>query len=186
MITYSTATSTEELHGILNLQQANLSQNISLEEAASQGFLTVSHSFEQLYKLNETEPHTIAKNGNEVVGFLLTMTSTAKNDIPILIPMFALFDTLNVNGKTVKEYNYMVVGQVCIDKNHRGKGILDGCYAHYKEVLSKKYDFAITEIAATNMRSLKAHERIGFKEIKRYISGEIEWIIVVWDWNSAK
>ena len=49
---------------------------------------------------------------------------------------------------------------------------------------SNKYDFAITEIAATNLRSLKAHRRIGFKEINTYLSPDkTEWVVVLWDWK---
>jgi hypothetical protein len=76
-----------------------------------------------------------------------------------------------------------VVGQVCIDKQYRGQGILPNCYAVYKEYYNKKYDFAITEIASTNLRSLNAHRKIGFNEIHSYSGPDkTEWIVVVWDW----
>ena len=76
------------------------------------------------------------------------------------------------------------VGQVCVDKAWRGQGILDHCYATYREQYRNKYDFAITEIAGGNLRSLKAHRRIGFKEINKYVSPDkTEWIVVLWDWH---
>ena len=57
-----------------------------------------------------------------------------------------------------------------LTKPGAGKGILDHCYASLRTIhYSNKYDFAITEIAATNLRSLKAHRRIGFKEINTYL-----------------
>jgi RimJ/RimL family protein N-acetyltransferase len=81
----------------------------------------------------------------------------------------------------------MVVGQVCIDKEYRGKGLLDNCYTAYKEHFIHQYDFAVTEIASNNLRSLAAHTRIGFKEIHRYISpDQTEWCIVLWDWNNGR
>ncbi len=185
MITFTTAYTEEDLIGILHLQRANLSINLSVNEIASQGFVTVTHTYEQLSKLNDREKHITAKNNDSVIGYLLAMTQQSRYDFPILIPMFEVFDKTLYKNKTIKDYNYIVVGQVCIDKSFRGQGILDKCYDTYKSFYGSKYDFAITEIAKTNNRSLNAHKRIGFKEIKTYTSNNIDWIIVVWDWQNC-
>jgi GNAT superfamily N-acetyltransferase len=97
--------------------------------------------------------------------------------------MFDTFDDLIYRGKPLADYSYIVVGQVCVDKAFRGKGILDQCYDTYKKTYYSKYDFAVTEIATRNIRSIRAHSRVGFTVIHNYISpvGE-EWAIVVWDW----
>ncbi len=99
--------------------------------------------------------------------------------------MFEVFDKIIYNGKTISEYNYLVVGQACIDKNYRGKGLLDEAYKAYKGYFNSKYDFAITEIALTNQRSINAHKRIGFFEIHKYVdNNNVEWSVVVWDWKN--
>ncbi len=184
MIIYTTAHSKNDLQGILNLQKQNLAAGLPMDEIQSQGFVTVDHSYEQLEKLNDYEKHVIAKENEKVVGYLLAMTKQSRRDIPVLVPMFELFDTISYNNKKISGYNYLVVGQVCIDKAWRGKGILDHCYAAYRDYYRTKYDFAITEIAAINLRSLKAHKRIGFKEIKLYTSPDkTKWSVVLWDWN---
>ena len=86
-------------------------------------------------------------------------------------------------GKPVSAYNYLVVGQVCVDKDYRGRRILDECYAAYRNIFSKSYDFAITEIDCRNLRSIKAHKRIGFTELHTYASTDKkEWSVVIWDW----
>ncbi len=185
MLTFSKAASTIDLEGILQLQKANLAQGLSLEEIQSQGFVTVNHSFEQLKKLNDFEKHVIAKDGDKVVGYVLAMTPQSKLDIPILFPMFDAFDKIIFNGRKVSDCHYIVVGQVCVDKAYRGQGIFDQCYTAYKEFYEDKYDFAITEIATTNTRSLQAHRRIGFQEINSYFAPDkTEWIVVVWDWKN--
>jgi L-amino acid N-acyltransferase YncA len=184
MIIYTTANSKNDLEGILNLQKRNLPPSLTNDEIQSQGFVTVDHSYEQLKTLNDYEKHVIAKESETVVGYLLAMTKQSRLDIPVLIPMFELFDTISYNNKEISGYNYLVVGQVCIDKAWRGQGILDRCYAAYRDYYHTKYDFAITEIAATNLRSLKAHTRIGFKEIKIYVSPDkTKWSVVLWDWS---
>jgi GNAT superfamily N-acetyltransferase len=186
MIVFTTAHGRSDLEGILALQKSNLARNLSAEEIQHQGFVTVDHSYDQLKKLNDNERHVIAKEGDRVVGYVLAMTSQSKFDIPIIIPMFEAFDGIVYRGRKVTQYNYIVVGQVCIDKEYRGRGIFDECYSAYKTHYSGKYDFAITEIARTNQRSLNAHKRIGFKEVHSYFSQDnSEWIIVLWDWKST-
>ena len=45
------------------------------------------------------------------------------------------------------------------------------------------FDFIITEISASNYRSLNAHKRIGFKKINTFRDKIDEWDVVIWDWN---
>jgi len=184
MVNYTTANNITDLQAILALQKANLAQGLTLEERQSQGFVTVNHSFDQLKNLNDYEKHIIAKDNDKIIGYLLAMTKLSKFDIPILVPMFNAFGSILYGYRKVDDYNFIVVGQVCIDKEYRGKGILDNCYSAYKNYYSDKYDFAITEIASDNLRSINAHKRIGFKEIHSYIAPDnTEWMVVLWDWN---
>lgn len=184
MIIYTTANTKKDLEGVLALQKINLARTITKAEIQSQGFVTVDHTYDQLSKLNEHEKHVIAKDNDKVIGYLLAMTKESKHDIPILVPMFAQFDKIYYKNKKIAEYNYMVVGQVCVDKAYRGQGILDNCYEAYKKLFRNKYDFAITEIACSNTRSLSAHKRIGFKEINIYTSPDkTDWSVVIWDWK---
>jgi L-amino acid N-acyltransferase YncA len=185
MLTYTTANSKADLEGILSLQKKNLARGLSQEEIQSQGFVTVDHSYEQLKNLNDIEKHVIAKDDDNVVGYVLAMTKQSRDDIPILIPMFRIFDEIIFKDKKVSEYNYLVIGQVCVDIAYRGQGIFDSNYAAYKKLYQDKYDFAITEIATTNTRSLQAHKRIGFKEIHSYLSSDMtNWVVVSWDWRN--
>lgn len=184
MVIYTTSQTTADLEGIIALQQKNLARNLDAQEIQEQGFVTVVHSLADLEQMNTIEQNTIAKDGDQVVGYLIAMTAASRNAIPILKPMFELFDNLEYNGKRVSEYNYMVVGQVCIDKAVRGQGVLDACYEHYKNNFRNRYDFAITEIALSNQRSLNAHKRIGFTELHRYTAPDGEaWSIVTWNWK---
>lgn len=186
MIAFMQADSKKDLEGILHLQKANLATNLSAVERQSQGFVTVMHTYEQLSKLNDDEKHIVAKDNDTVVGYLLAMTQKSKSDIPVLIPMFNIFNELFVNGRSIADHTYIVVGQVCIDKLYRGQGLLDQCYAAYKKYYRNKYTFAITEIATANARSLNAHKRIGFETLKTYKAPDnVEWEIVVWDWQNA-
>ncbi|HZE83103.1 MAG TPA: GNAT family N-acetyltransferase, partial [Puia sp.] len=87
MITYTIASSDEDLNGIIGLQRSNLPANLTREEMTGQGFVTVVHSLADLKKMNEIEPHIIAKDGDRVIAYLLAMTSASEKDIPVLFPM---------------------------------------------------------------------------------------------------
>ena len=184
MILYSLAKDSSDLQGILDLQKANLKSELTAESIEKEGFVTVSHTFEELYQLNVIEKHTIAKVGETVVGYALAMNEKSRTDIAVLAPMFDLFDNLVYKNKLVSQYNYMVVGQVCVAKNYRGQSIFDKLYENYKLQHQQNYDFAITEIAVSNIRSRKAHQRIGFDEIHFFTDCYgIEWVIMVWDFR---
>jgi Acetyltransferase (GNAT) family len=184
MIVYTTAKTNEDILQILELQKRNLPQNLTYEQITTQGFVTVIHSFNTLKKMNTIEQSIIAKDNDCVIGYLLAMTRKSKNDVPVLIPMFKVFDNVMYNNKKISEYQYIVVGQVCIAEAYRGQGILDNCYTEYKKHFRDKYDFAITEIHNKNKRSINAHKRIGFNIIHNYQDSKgDDWDVVLWDWG---
>ena len=176
---------TKDLKGIIALQKLNLRADLSTTEIKEQGFVTVSHSLSDLEMMHQHEPNIIAKNEDKVIAYVLGMTEQSKSDIPRLVEMYESFDHIQYKGKSVAEYKYIVVGQVCVDKRYRGQGLFDRIYQVYKNYFQDKYTFAITEIASINLRSMKAHERLGFETIYTYTDGsDTEWNVVVWDWKS--
>ncbi|NCT17857.1 MAG: GNAT family N-acetyltransferase [Flavobacteriaceae bacterium CG_4_8_14_3_um_filter_34_10] len=180
---YTKASSKEDLLGILELQQKYLLSNLDVTTISSQGFLTVKHSLKDLTKLNAIEQHIICTNENKVIAYILAMTSFSKSSIPILRPMFAVFNKIIYRNKPISAYTYLVVGQVCVAESYRGKGVFESCYAFYKSSYKDSYDFAITEIATNNFRSIQAHKKIGFKEVFTYKSPDLlEWSVVIWQW----
>ncbi|MBO9672667.1 MAG: GNAT family N-acetyltransferase [Sphingobacteriaceae bacterium] len=184
MITITTSSTIKELEGILELQKQNLKQDLTPEQINTQGFVTVSHSLGDLEKMHQYEPNIIAKDGDIVAAYVLGMTGQSKNDIPRLVEMYESFDHILYQGKPVSDHRYIVVGQVCVGYAYRGKGLFDQCYNAYKDYFKGKYDFAITEIASSNLRSMNAHKRVGFEVIYTYTDNSgVEWNVVVWDWR---
>ncbi|MFX0556318.1 GNAT family N-acetyltransferase [Maribacter sp. CXY002] len=176
-ITYGRAITDKELNQILTLQQKNAPTNLSAEEKVKEGFITVIHSFEQLKKFNEDCPHIIAKYQNEVIGYALCMTKKFREEIPVLTPMFNTADSL-LKGK-----NYLALGQICVSKQFRGKGVFRGMYTFYRKELNGYYDCLVTEVATSNKRSLNAHLNIGFDILETQISEGISWELICWDWK---
>ncbi|NAS31227.1 GNAT family N-acetyltransferase [Flavobacteriaceae bacterium R38] len=179
-ITYTRATSNDELHQILDIQKRNLKTVLSSEETKNEGYITVGHDFDILKKMNDACPHIIAKDGDKVAGYTLVMLQSFRNEMPVLTPMFETADEL-LKGK-----NYVVMGQVCIDKPYRKMGVFRGLYTYYQQQLSNRFDCLFTEVATHNTRSLEAHKSIGFKILKTQITEETSWELVNWDWNIKK
>ncbi|MEM9648405.1 MAG: GNAT family N-acetyltransferase [Bacteroidota bacterium] len=174
MITYQQATSDWQLQQILLLQQENLPKNLTAEAIKNQGFLTVEHTYEVLEEMNSECGHIIALENKKLVGYALCMHPKFAQSIEILKPMFREINAV-VEGKK----NYMVMGQVCVSKSHRGKGIFRGLYKAMKEKLPQGIDTIITEVDASNLRSMHAHKAVGFKELKRYREGGREWVLII-------
>ncbi len=178
-----TAKSKSDLQGILDLQWENHLSRVSDEVRQADGFVTVRHTPEQLLALQSIAPHVIALEEDEVVGYILAMTKASRDLIPVLIPMFDQFDQVYYKGKKIADHHYLVIGQVCVGKDQRGKGLFDQMYKAYKDEFSHRYSFAITEIAQSNVRSLAAHRRVGFEVIHEFEDETQAWAIVAWDWN---
>ncbi len=182
-LVFTTAQTDEELQQILDLQWVNLPQNLSQEEAKEQGFVTVHHNLNILSAMNRQYQHVIAKDGEKVVGYTLVMLKEFGDKIPILLPFFEKINRLTYRGELLRHVSYFVMGQVCIDKNYRSKGIFSGLYLQMKKEMSDHFKYVITEIATRNTRSIRAHEKVGFGTIHIYSTKEEEWAIVGWDWR---
>ena len=184
MLIFTTVASDDDIRQILALQQKNLARNITPEQLNSQGFVTVEHDFDILKRMNDAEPSTIVKDEGRVIAYCLAMTRAFGYSIPILAPMFDSFKKTFFDGQTLDAFQYIVMGQVCIDEAYRGIGLFDQMYAAYRENLSPRYEIAITEISPRNQRSMRAHARVGFETALEYQAPDgQEWALVVWDWR---
>ena len=172
-----------ELEGIKSLQEENLSSNISNEEAASQGFLMASYTLDFLKLMHEASPSIIAVDGEKVVGYALVTTKEMGQHHDLLADLINTIDTLNYHDRPLKNLNYIVVGQLCVAKSHRGIGLVQQLYTYFKDQLSSQFEYCITDIAKANSRSLKAHQKTGFIIIDTLSYGGIGWDIVLWDWR---
>ena len=176
MIQYQRATTNQELLEILQLQKENLREALSDEEKKDQGFVTLQHDFEILKKMNACCAHCIAKYNGKVVGYVLSMTQDFKADIPLLIPMFSEIDKVLATKKMSD--NYIAMGQVCVAKNARGKGVFRGLYAYMAKELAPKFDAIITEVDTKNIRSSNAHKAVDFQLLKNYTANNQLWEII--------
>ena len=172
MITYTLSTSEEELKQILHLQRRNLPGSVSAAEQKTEGFVTVQHDFEILKAMHDTCPHILAKDGDTVVGYALSMHPDFGERIEVLKPMFKQLRLRSAYKGCI------VMGQICIDKNYRKQGIFRNLYTTMRAQLLPPFSAIITEVDAKNDRSLNAHYAVGFEELGRYTAGGQEWVLI--------
>ena len=172
------------MSGILELQGRNLAAALTPQTMASQGFVTVRHDERVLRRMNAAAPSIIARADGRVVAYALMMPRSFAADVPILGPLFAMLDTLSWQGQPLRgNPRWFVMGQICVADGYRGAGVFDGLYRTMAERYGADFDFTVTEVAARNTRSLRAHERVGFETVHVYrddTTGE-EWHVIVLD-----
>lgn len=185
-ITITTTQTDDDLRGLLALQQRNQVCNVPPDVQREQGFVTLVYTFEQMKRMHDAAPSVIAKDGDTVVGYAITTVPDVRNDVPELAALFDLIDTLDYQGLPLGTYPYYVVGQVCVADGYRGQGIFDALYAHHKALYQNRFRLFITDISARNARSLRAHERVGFRSIHTFHepTANETWHVVGWDWHA--
>lgn len=176
MITYHRVKTNAELEEILELQRQNLRQNLGEQEQVKEGFVSLEHSFKVLKEMNNACAHCIAKKNGKVVGFALSMLKNFKNDVPLLLPMFEKIEEVVKQGKFSS--NYMVMGQICIAKTARSKGVFRGLYRYMEKEMKGQFEAIVTEVDTKNIRSSNAHRAVGFSLLKKYTSNNQLWEII--------
>lgn len=173
----------DELRQVLALQAANLKDHVPATRQKADGFVTVRHDLALLKKMNTAAGQVIAKDGDTVVGYALVMLNELSTLVPVLVPMFELFNTLSFRNRPVSSYRYYVMGQVCVAETHRGQGVFAKLYEGHKNFYASRFDLCLTEISSSNLRSMRAHEKIGFQTIHSFRDETDHWNVVLWDWQ---
>ena len=184
-ISVEPANGASDLDGIRALQRANLRTLISPEVGAREGFVTVEHTREILVQMHALAPSIVARRDGCVVGYALTMTRASRPLLPVLEPMFAQFERLTYEDRPLSDLPFYVMGQICIAEAERGRGLFEALYAAHRAHYRDRYAVLLTEISARNARSLRAHARVGFRELAQYRDDTDDWVIVALSLQSA-
>lgn len=174
----------EEVRGIKRLQSANLRKNLPKEEIEKEGFVTAEYTLEFLEFMNRVEPSVIAVEDGKVAGYALVATKALLGRHELLDDLFSQIDSFTFKGHSLKESNYVVVGQICVAKSHRGMGLSKRMYDFYRSELSDQFEYCLTDVQISNPGSIKAHLKAGFTILGDLSYGDADWKIVIWDWQN--
>ena len=183
MLYATVVTRDDELAQINSLNVQNLRATLSKQEREQHGFVTWLYPVSLLEDMHKIAPSIIVKDNDAVVGYALVTPKEASSFHHDLRTMIDKLELISYKGKPLSSYTYYIMGQVCIQKNYRGKGIFEMLFQKHKELYSSEYELLVTEISTANYRSKKAHEKVGFKTIHTYSDDLDEWNVVVWDWR---
>jgi len=185
MLFPTVVTTQTELEEIYALNLRNLKQNLDSEEKNQEGFVTWLYEMPLLQELHRQSPAIIAKDSEtqQVVGYALVALQESAPFHPDLADMIEHVRDIPYQGKTIADFTHYFMGQVCIDKAYRGKGIFRLLYEHHRTIYRDQYQLLITEISTANIRSQKAHEKVGFRTIYSHTDPVDHWNVVAWDWS---
>lgn len=185
MVTIKRVSDGNEVLGIKELQTANLRSTLGDEESEKEGFVTAQYTVEFLEEMNQAEPSVIAKDGDRVVGYALVTTREIAQKHDLMRDLCDKINRHSFHGKDMSTFNYILVGQLCVAKSHRGLGLVQKMYDFYRKELSSKYPYCLTDVDERNPRSIKAHLKSGFEVLGTLHFGGNKWQIVIWDWNKG-
>lgn len=185
-ISFEVALTEDHFMQILSLQKQNHYTEVSSEQQIREGFVFVEHSMEILQLMAVETPQIIALHNNLVIGYTLGMTLSMKEYLPCLVPFFTELGKILYKGKTLTDYQLIVGGQVCVNKEFRRMGLLGILYNEAKKKVQDTYDICVTEVSNRNIASLNAHLKAGFEVVHTYSDEKEFWSILAWDFGKGE
>ena len=146
----------EDYAAILRLQSANYVVNLS-EEERKEGFLSAEFTAPQVASMAEDLGIMVAVDPDEVAGYLCAFRCEFNHGSPVLAKMLECYDRIRFEGKSLNTYKSYVYGPVCIERDHRRKGLLRGLYEAQKTDLARQFEVGVAFVSRDNPYSLQAH-----------------------------
>lgn len=147
-----------DLDGILELQAANQTER--------GGSLAASLPRSRVAAMMQEMPIIVARRAERITGFLMTTTREMNADLPIVQAMFTAY-----NGTP----NAYVYGPICVGEEERGKGLAQTMFADLRRLEPGRE--GILFIRKDNEPSLRAHRKMGMKEVAFFIFNGFEYAV---------
>ena len=160
----------EDFSDILRIQSANLIDNLKPQDCQD-GFLSAEFSRRQLEEIESDIALLVASEKSRLLGYLCAYSCNYAKQFPILAVMMQSFDRVLYQGKPIRSYSSFIYGPVCIDKPHRGRGLLRGLYEALLQEVAGKYKVGVAFVSKDNPHSLAAH----VSGLGMVVAGEFEF-----------
>ncbi len=136
--------------------------------------------------MNAAAASVIALRDRKVVGYCLSMTREFGESVEVLAALFRRQDEIEHRGQLLGESGYLVMGQVCVAEEVRGKRVADRMYKYLRSCYHLRFPYCVTAIDERNTRSQRVHQRIGFDELDRFTAPDgRKWVLVIWNWREG-
>jgi len=148
-----------DLDGVLELQAAN--------QPERGGMLSANLSRSRVAELMLGMPLIVARRGGRVVAFLMNSTREMNDDIPIIRAM------LEAYPGTADAYVYV---PICVKEEERGKGLAQAMFTELRRLEWGRE--GILFIRRDNPASLRAHRKMGMREVAGFVLGGIDYVVL--------
>ena len=151
----------DDIPGILALQEPNLVER--------GGGLSVRQTADWFRNAVVEKSVVVARRDGKVVGYVLGTSLAAKAHVAIIQTMLRAFPA---------QPDCYLYGPVCVAETERGKGLAAALF----EVLQTHMDGrpAMTFVRADNASSLRAHRKMGMRELGTFMSEGIPHIALTY------
>jgi L-amino acid N-acyltransferase YncA len=149
----------DDIAAILALQEPNLREN--------GGTLSVRFSAEWFETALSDMPIIVARRSGRVVGYLVSSSKTAQAHVPIIQA------TLRAYPGAADAYLY---GPICVAETERGRDLPSVLMAELRRRLPGRE--GITFIRRDNVRSMRAHAKIGMREAAEFVHGGAKIVVI--------
>jgi L-amino acid N-acyltransferase YncA len=123
------------------------------------GGLSVRQSAQWFANTMAEMPLVVARRNGALVGYVLATSLAAKAHVPIVQAMLKAF---------AAPPGCYLYGPVCVAGTDRGKGLAGGMFEELRRHLPGRP--AMTFIRADNEPSLRAHRRMGMRELGQFVA----------------
>jgi hypothetical protein len=146
----------EDLPEILRIQKDNFVSNLSKDDRQD-GFLSVEFTPQQFEEMNREIPIIVASLGSQLCGYVCGIGLSSAAQVPLLAHIIRLFPETHFRNRFLDQYLSFIYGPVCVEKQARGQGVLEGLYAELLQQLTGNFEVGVLFISNDNPRSLHAH-----------------------------
>jgi L-amino acid N-acyltransferase YncA len=147
----------EDIPGIIALQEPNVLDN--------GGGLSVRQTADWFKRSMLEMPIIVGRRDGKVVGYVLSTSLAAKSHVAIVQAMLRQFSA---------PPDCYLYGPVCVADTERGKGLAGIMYEELRARLPGRP--AMTFVRADNAPSLRAHRKMGMRELGPFISENVPHI----------
>nr|ADU90704.1 putative acetyltransferase [Collimonas sp. MPS11E8] len=182
-MTFELSDKADELEQIVELQRVNRLDVVAADLRDTEGFVTMEYTVPELQLMRGRYRHAVAKADDAVAGYALVMLKECRGVFPFLEDMFRAAEATLSKGRPLRANSYFFMGQICVGQAFRGLGVFRKLYETLRSQMRADFDFVVTEVSVHNVRSMRAHLRVGFRDITDAGADASEWRVLAWDWS---
>jgi L-amino acid N-acyltransferase YncA len=152
----------DDIAGIMELQEPNLPDH--------GGMLSVRFPAAWFETAIAAMPVIVARREGRVVGYLVSSSMAANAGVPIVQTMLRSY-----RGAA----DAYIQGPICVDDVERGRGLAAAMFAELRALLPGRE--GITFVRRDNAASLRAHAKMGMREVTEFTHGGVLFVALSHD-----